>query len=96
MVRYYISNEGNIFKKRGFDYDGKPVDSFCEAENKRFYWMGLPKLKYFNKNERKENYNIDYSYYILKTLMIIDEIEKTDKSARYADSFKTTQFSLFL
>lgn len=95
MIRYYVGNEGYIFKKRGLNYKDEEVDSYCEALNKNFPWMGYPKLIYFNSNERKDSYNINYSYYILKTLEIIDSIEKKDHAKRYADKFKTEQFSLF-
>ena len=49
---------------------------------------------YFNKFFKKENYNVNYAYYILETLKRIDKIEKTKKSKIYADTFKTQQLSL--
>lgn len=98
LIRYYVSNSGNVFMKRGFDYDGKEVNSHCEATDKDYFWLGQPKLKYFNKayiHKDMSKYDIDHSYYILQTLKRIDSIEKTKKALSYANSFKTKQFSLF-
>ncbi len=98
LVRYYMSTDGNVMKKRGHDYEGKPVDSFCEAADSEFFWMPTPKQKYFNrawKEKDMSGYNIDYSYYILKTLKRIDKITKSKMAKQYADTFKTQQTSLF-
>jgi hypothetical protein len=98
LIRYFVSKSGNVFMKRGFDYDGNSVNSHCEATDKDYFWMGQPKLKYFNKyyfNGSMEKYDIDYSYYILQTLKRIDSIEKTKKALSYANRFKTEQISLF-
>lgn len=98
LIRYFVSTDGNVFMKRGFDVNGKPMNNHCEATDSDFPWMGQPKLHYFNKGESRpiREYNINYSYYILETLKKIDKIEKTRKSDAYADKFKTTQTSLLL
>ncbi len=95
LIRYYVCNDGNIFKKRGINNEGNPMDNHCEAVDKDFFWMGQPKLRYFNKFVECDDYNINYSYYILETLKRIDKIEKTKKAKLYADEFKTIQTSLF-
>jgi hypothetical protein len=94
LIRYFVSNNGNVIKKRGFDFEGKAVDSFCEATDNDFPWMGQPKLTYFNRFY-KDKYDINYSYYILETLKRIDKIEKTNKAKIYADTFKTEQLTLW-
>lgn len=98
LIRYYVSNSGNVFMKRGIDNNGNPMNNHCEAIDKDFFWMGQPKLKYFNKGEIHEDfskYDVNYSYYILETLKRIDAIEHTQKAKTYADSFKTEQLSFF-
>lgn len=98
LIRYYASTDGNIIKKRGKDYEGNEVDSYCEAANKEFFWMPEPRLHYFNNYEKKEDfslYNVDYSFYIMKVLQRIDKLSKTKMAKQYADTFKTTQASLF-
>lgn len=93
LVRYYISTDGNVLMKRGVDEKGNPMNDHCEAPFASFPWMGQPKVTYFN--QFKEPKNIDYSHYILKTLERIDKIEKTKKSLKYAEKFKTAQLSLW-
>jgi hypothetical protein len=96
LIRYYVSNNGNIFKKRGINNEGNPMDNHCEALDKDYPWMKQPVLTYFNKFEKKDNYDINYSYYILETLKRIDKIEKTNKAKMYAEKFKPhIQTSLF-
>jgi hypothetical protein len=98
LIRYFVSTDGNVFMKRGFNNEGEPMNNHVEAQDKDYPWMGQPLLKYFNKGYQHEmfsNYNINYSYYILETLKRIDKIEKTKKAQAYADQFKTKQGSLF-
>jgi len=98
LIVYYISNDGNVLMKRGINNEGDEMNNHCEAIDKDFPWMGQPKVKYFNKIVKHDDfskYNIDYSYYILETLKRIDTIEKTKKAKSYADSFKTLQGGLF-
>lgn len=96
LIRYYVSNDGNVFKKRGINNEGNPMDNHCEAIDKDYPWMKQPVLTYFNKFEPKDDYNINYSYYILETLKRIDNIEKTNKARMYAEQFKDhKQISLF-
>jgi hypothetical protein len=98
LVRYFVSNNGNQLFKRGFDYKGKPVNGNCEAVSKKYPWLGQPLVTYFNKaGEIKpiHEYDINYDYYIMQTLKKIDNIEKTRKAAKFADSLKTEQISLF-
>lgn len=92
LVRYYVSVNGNVLYKRGFDYKGAPVNNHCEAAND----IGQPKVTYFNKWEKRDDYQIDYSYYILQTLERIDKIEKTNKAKMYVESLRPQiQGSLF-
>jgi hypothetical protein len=98
LIRYYASKDGDIIKKRGKDQSGRDVDSYCEAPDKDFPWMGTPRLTYFNKAVTYDSfskYNVDYSFYILETLKRIDRIEKTDKAKIYANTFKIKQLGLF-
>lgn len=96
IIRYYVSKEGSILKKRGINNEGNPMDNHCEAINKDFPWLGQPKITCFNIAKRKDDYNINYSYYILQTLKKIDAIEKTKKAKYYAEQFKEVkQSSLF-
>lgn len=97
LIRYFVSKDGNIMKKRGINQEGEPMDNHCEAEDKDFPWMGQPLVTYFNRFIKKEmaDYNVDYSYYILETLKRIDSIQKTKMARNYADTFKTEQLSLF-
>lgn len=96
LIRYYISTDGNIFKKRGLNNNGDPIDAYCQAQNSDFPWIDFPKLKYFNKFSEKSNYNIDYDFYILETYKRIDKMQKTKKAASYADRLKPhIQTSLF-
>ena len=94
LIRYYISTDGGIMKKRGKDANGASMDDFCEAPSTEFPWFGTPKTTYLNKYDMFKG-NIDKSYYILKTLERIDKIEKTKKAKKYADNFKTQQTSLW-
>lgn len=97
LIRYYVSTDGNVMMKRGLDQFGKPMNNHCEAIDKDFFWMGQPKVTYFNKeiSRKFEEYNVNFSYYILEALKRIDKIERTDKAKIYADTFKTKQMSLF-
>lgn len=98
LIRYFVSNSGNVFMKRGYNNTGDPVNNHVEAITKEYPWMGQPLLKYFNKGYRVDDfskYDINYNYYILETLSRIDAIEKTKKAKQFADQFKTKQTSLF-
>lgn len=94
LVRYFISNNGNILYKRGFNYQGKPMNNHCEAET----LIKQPLITYFNEFYllSMKEYNIDYSYYIAEVLERIDNIEKTNKLKKYVESLKPQkQMSLF-
>ena len=94
LVRYFISTDGNVLYKRGFNFEGKPMNNHCEAETE----LGQPKVTYFNNAYTlpMKDYNIDYSYYILEVLERIDKIEKTNKLKSYVESLKPQkQLSLF-
>lgn len=100
IIRYYISKEGTVLKKRGINNNGDPMDNHSEATDKDYYWLGQPKVKRFNKAVKYnsfEDYKINYSYYIMEVLKRIDNIEKTKKTKSYADSFKEQiQTKLFI
>jgi hypothetical protein len=96
LVRYYVSKDGNVFKKRGISAGekGGPMDNYCEAPPALYPWLGEPLMTYFNKGFKKDNikdYNIDYDFYILEALKRIDKIEGTKKSKQFAEKFKPTQ-----
>lgn len=95
LIRYFVSNDGNVMMKRGINQEGEPMNNHCEAQDKTFPWMGQPKVTYFNRFFKKEDYNINYSYYILETLKRIDNICKTKMAKTYADKFKAIQTTLF-
>lgn len=96
LIRYYISKNGNIMMKRGFNYEGKPVNNHCEAIDADFPWTDQPKVTYFNKFFFSNDYKINYDYYILEVLKRIDAICKTKKAVSYAEKLKPQiQISLF-
>lgn len=93
LIRYYISKDGSVFWKRGLNQYGDPINNQCEAPNE----LGQPKATYFNRPWKSDNYNIDYNYYIYKTLIRIDRIEKTKKVSSFIQKINgTKQISLFL
>ena len=93
LIRYFVSTDGHVFKKRGIGNTGKEMDSYCEAPDKTYTWLGEPKLTYFNKVYKKDmkDYHINYDWYIIETLERIDKIEKTKKAKQYAEKLKPTQ-----
>lgn len=95
LIRYFISNNGNVMMKRGINNEGNEMNNHCEATDKDFPWMGQPKVTYFNRFYKSDNYDINYSYYILETLKRIDNICKTKMAKNYADKFKVQQTTLF-
>lgn len=99
ILRYYISKDGFIIKKRGFNTNNNPVDAYCEAEDKDFPWLGIPKMTVFNNPSNVDNikkHKIDYDFYIIETLKRIDAIQKTKKAKIYAENLKPkVQMTLF-
>lgn len=92
LVRYYVSNEGTTLYKRGFNHEGNPMNNHCEAATD----LKQPLITYFNKAYSCDDYDIDYSYYILEALERIDNIEKTNKAQKYVEMLKpSNQMSLF-
>jgi hypothetical protein len=87
LIRYYISNNGSIMMKRGFDYEGKAVNTHCEAPNKNYEWLGQPKVTYFN-SYKEGPYDINYSYYIIEALSRIDSLKKTKMCNEYLETLK--------
>jgi len=90
MIRYFVSTTGEkLLKIKNEDTDSKaPKVRECEA--------GDYKCTLFNKAffyDKMEDYNIDYQYYIDKTLAIIHKIEPEKK--RLHESIKKQQLSLF-
>lgn len=94
MLRYYISKEGNLLFKRGFNSKGKEFNGWVNAPIAE---IGTPlKITNFNKYVEKDNYNIDYSFYIIKSLRILDKLLKKKMLDSYLNSIKqTTQISMF-
>lgn len=95
LLRYYLTTdkEWQLFK-RGIGSTGKNANIGLHASGKE----GNYYIKYFNQYEEKEmkHYNIDYDKYIVKTLRLIDKIERTNKTKSYLDSLKEQkQLSLF-
>lgn len=82
LVRYFISKDGTTLFKRGFNNEGKPMNNHCEAPTE----LGQPKVTYFNKAFHKDDYQVDYDYYILEVLERIDNITRTKKKKAYIDS----------
>lgn len=75
LVRYFISKKGTVLWKRGFDQYGDVMNNQCEAPKQ----LGQPKVTYFNRYWKSDDYDIDYDKYILRALTMIDKIEKTKK-----------------
>ena len=94
LVVYYLTTDGTVLMKRGFNHDGKPMNNHCEAEDDKAPELGQPLVKYFNdpfEVGRFEDYKVDYNYYIYETLKIIDDIEKTKKSQSFLKSLRSVQ-----
>jgi hypothetical protein len=92
LVRYFVSKQGTVLWKRGINFNGDEMNNQCEAPND----VGQPKVTYFNKGWKAENYDIDYDYYIYKTLKRIDKIEKSKKAESFIQKLSgTKQMSLF-
>ena len=72
-LRYYVSNSGSVVYKCHEDGRRNYLQAGLKGkDNKGHYW----KLKLFNKFKEKENYNIDYSYYIREANKLINAIER--------------------
>lgn len=94
LVRYYITTEGTVLYKRGFNHEGKPMDNHCEATDDKFPMLGQPLVQYFNEPffvDKFEDYKVNYNYYIIETLQIIDDIQKTKKAQKFHESLKPVQ-----
>ncbi len=93
LVRFYYSNTGRKLYKRGIGTTGKPMNVCKSAPNE----LGYKEIQYFNKYEKKDNYNISHKHYILKALEMIDAIEKTNKAKSYIASMNQSnkQLNLF-
>ncbi len=96
LVRFFLSKNGSVLMKRGFNNEGDPMNNHCVAIDKDFPWLGQPKVTYFNKFFKSKNYDIDYTYYILEVLKKIDKICKAKMAKNYAEQFKPVkQTTLF-
>lgn len=93
LIRAFISKTGSVFKKVGFDKNNKPVNSFLTAEIEELNY--LPKATYFNKFYIANDYNIDYDYYIYKTLKLICNTEKSTMFNDFIDRKTKGVLSLF-
>lgn len=87
LVRFFLSKNGTVLYKRGFNNKGKPMNNHVNAPNT----LGQPLVTYFNKAFPSKDYKIDYDQYILETLERIDSLEKTKKAKAFVDSFLPTQ-----
>lgn len=87
LVRFFLSKEGTILYKRGFNNEGDPMNNHVNAPNA----LGQPLVTYFNKFYKKDNYNIDYDQYILEVLERIDNLEKSRKAKSFVDNLRPTQ-----
>lgn len=73
VLRYYISNKGGMVRKMYEQGDEEFLEAGLKGkDNKGHYW----KLRLFNKYKEKEDYDIDYSYYLRAAQKLIDAIEK--------------------
>lgn len=92
LVVFYISTEGTVLYKRGFNNEGKPMNNHVNAPTD----LGQPLVRYFNKFFEADDYKIDYNHYILEVLERIDAIEKTKKAKAFLDGLNPgQQLSLF-
>lgn len=92
LVVFYISKEGTVLYKRGFNNYGDPMNNHVNAPTD----LGQPLVTYFNRSFEKEDYGIDYNYYIYEVLQRMDAIEKTRKAQAFLDSLNPgQQLSLF-
>lgn len=92
LVVFYVSTEGTVLYKRGWNQEGKPMNNHVNAPTA----LGQPLVRYFNKFFKAEDYKIDYNHYILETLERIDEIEKTKKAKAFVNGINPgPQLGLF-
>jgi len=90
LIRYYISNSGTVLYKRGINHEGEEVNGHVNAPNE----IGQLLITYFNTAEKKENYDINHSYYILETMKRIDKIEKSKRTETYIKSLNQAKQGL--
>jgi hypothetical protein len=92
LVRYFVSTEGTILYKRGWNNEGYPMNNHVNAPTE----LGQPLVTYFNKQYEADDYKIDYNHYILAVLERMDAIEKTKKVKAFLDGLNPgQQLSLF-
>jgi hypothetical protein len=92
LVRYFVSTEGTILYKRGWNHEGKSMNNHVNAPTD----LGQPLVTYFNRFYKAEDYKVDYNHYILEVLERIDAIEKTRKAKAFVDGLNPgQQLSLF-
>jgi len=92
LIVFYVSTEGTILYKRGWNNEGKPMNNHVNAPTA----LGQPLITYFNRFFEAEDYKIDYNHYILEVLERIDAIEKTKKAKAFLDGLNPgQQLSLF-
>lgn len=92
LVRYFVSTQGTILYKRGWNNEGKPMNNHVNAPTE----LGQPLVTYFNRFFEANDYKIDYNHYILEVLERIDAIEKTKKAKSFVDGLNPgQQLSLF-
>lgn len=95
MVRYYISTNGDILlkvKNEGAEAKGND-EAHCESSS-RVNEQYQPLVTYFNTFEQKDDYQIDYEYYILQAKALLYKIER-GKKLKAPKSFNKGQISMF-
>lgn len=92
LVRFFLSKNGTVLWKRGFNHMGDPMNNQVNAPTD----LGQPHITYFNKAYEADDYDIDYDQYILEVLKRIDNIEKTNKAQKFVQLVNgSQQMSLF-
>lgn len=92
LVVFYVSTEGTVLYKRGWNNEGYPMNNHVNAPTD----LGQPKVTYFNKFFHIDDYKVDHNHYILEVLERIDAIEKSKKAKAFVESLNPTQqLSLF-
>lgn len=95
ILRYYISNDGNLLFKRGYNKNDKAVNAWVHAPSSDFNLKPF-KITNFNRYVYMKDYDINYDYYIVETLKLLDRLEGTRMKESYLKTLNnTSQLSLF-
>jgi hypothetical protein len=88
LLRYYVSNNGKLLFKRGYNKNDRVFSGYINAPLKEL--NNKPVLiTNFNDFEQKDDYDINYSFYIIKAFKMIDKLY-SKKKTRYVKNYVTS------